>query len=111
MFQERPPGYEKSFRHIFLLFFRLCSCPPLFNYHLHCSKKSISIRLQDQGKYAVFVLPKGKLVQFIRGDLAALLQDMDPGSWPVSQTNRTIQVPALNITLLDQHYKKLETVS
>ncbi|ODN03973.1 hypothetical protein Ocin01_02729 [Orchesella cincta] len=70
---------------------------------------AVAVELADKGKYAVFVLPKGKLVQFIRGDLAQLIKASDPTVWE-TKDGQKIQVPALNITLLDQHYKKLETL-
>ncbi|CAL8110111.1 unnamed protein product [Orchesella dallaii] len=70
---------------------------------------AVAVELADKGKYVVFVLPKGKLVQFIRGDLAQLLKASDPTSWE-TKDGKKIQVPSLNITLLDQHYKKLETL-
>lgn len=50
-------------------------------------------------------------MQFIRGDLVTLLKDVDPTVWQILTESKKIQMPALNITLLDQHYKKLETVS
>lgn len=55
-------------------------------------------------------MPKIQLVEFLKSKMPELVKIGSPQAWN-SLKAKKVQFPSLNITLLDQHYKKLEAVS